>query len=275
MLKLVSWNMNRKPLWGELSLGQEIPFDVALVQEAVPPSDSAVLDVVPPAAEPWSTQGWKTRTFRTAIASLSRGVTLVSHMQTPGHKARQGAMEVSRFGTLTLADVLVDGSFALTAASAYGAWESSEKREDLIYADASVHRILSDLAQLVTSREGHRIIVAGDLNILYGYGEYGDEYWADRYRTVFDRAAAMGLVFKGPQFPHGRQADPWPEELPRGSKNVPTFHHNRQTPATASRQLDFVFASETIANNVDTCALNRVDQWGSSDHCRVAITVHL
>jgi hypothetical protein len=35
----------------------------------------------------------------------------------------------------------------------------------------------------------------------------------------------------------GRQAEPWPDELPTDSRCVPTYHHTRQTPATATRQL--------------------------------------
>lgn len=35
--------------------------------------------------------------------------------------------------------------------------------------------------------------MAGALNILRGFGEYGDECWAARYKTVFDRMEAMVL----------------------------------------------------------------------------------
>ncbi len=102
----------------------------------------------------------------------------------------------------------------------------------------------------------------------------GSLYWKGRYDTVFDRMAALGLKFVGPQASAGgRQAEPWPEELPEGSLNVPTFHSNSQTPATASRQLDFVFASESIADRVTVKALNRVEEWGQSDHCRIMIEV--
>jgi hypothetical protein len=52
-------------------------------------------------------------------------------------------------------------------------------------------------------------------------------YWKARYDTVFERAEALGLRFVGPQYPNGRQADPWPVELPRDSLCVPTFHHSR------------------------------------------------
>lgn len=73
---------------------------------------------------------------------------------------------------------------------------------------------------------------------------------------------ALGLSFVGPQAPNGRQADPWPDELPRISKNVPTYHTNRQTPLTCTRQLDFVFASLPLAERVRVKALNQPDEWG-------------
>jgi endonuclease/exonuclease/phosphatase family metal-dependent hydrolase len=142
------------------------------------------------------------------------------------------------------------------------------------YADASAHRLVSDLSGLIGQQKGHKIIVAGDFNILYGYGEYRSSYWGKRYNTVFDRIDALGLRFVGPQAPEGgRQAEPWPEELPEGSLNVPTFHSNSQTPATASRQLDFVFASDSIADRVMVKALNGIKEWGPSDHCRIMINV--
>ena len=86
----------------------------------------------------------------------------------------------------------------------------------------------------------------------------------------------MGLTCIGPQAPNGRQAQPWPAELPQDSVNVPTFHTNRQTPATATAtatpQLDFVFASEPIADQVSAAARNGMDEWGPSDHCRIETT---
>jgi len=109
--------------------------------------------------------------------------------------------------------------------------------------------------------------------VLNGYGEHGNVYWAARYQSVFDRAKAMGLVFVGPQSPQGRRADPPADELPEGSRDVPTYRHSRQTPATATRQLDFVFATANVADKVAVRALNRVDEWGPSDHCRLAISV--
>ena len=51
------------------------------------------------------------------------------------------------------------------------------------------------------------------------------------------------------------------------------YHTNRQTPTTATRQLDFVFASENIAENVQVCALHDLEDWGPSDHCRIGIEI--
>ena len=85
--------------------------------------------------------------------------------------------------------------------------------------------------------------------------------------------AALGFKFVGPQAPNGRRAEPWPDELPRGSENVPTYYRPGQSPQTCTRQLDFVFASGKLAERVRVKALNEPDQWGPSDHCRVEIEV--
>ena len=159
----------------------------------------------------------------------------------------------------------------------YSMWENPHSSTDSgwIVSDASAHRLVSDLSAFIGTQDGHRILAAGDLNILHGYGEHGNEYWAGRYGSVFDRMEALGVPFVGPQHPCGRQADPWPDELPPESKNVPTYHTNRRTPGTATRQLDFVFASKGMADSVCVRALNDPDpdKWGPSDHCRIEIEV--
>ena len=113
------------------------------------------------------------------------------------------------------------------------------------------------------------VIAAGDLNLMHGYSADGSPYWAARYRTVFDRLEAMGLSLVGPQFPDGRRACPWPATLLRDSRNVPTWHTIGRSPATADRQLDYVFASPGLA--LTARALNELDEWGPSDHCRIAM----
>ncbi len=81
-------------------------------------------------------------------------------------------------------------------------------------------------------------------------------------------------VFRSPA-PHGRQADPRPEGLPADTGNVPTFYPPGKSPATALHQLDYVFASHGFHDTVKVRALNDVEEWGSSDHCRLLIEIDL
>ena len=273
MVKLISWNIaQRQEAWRCLP---DLAADVALLQEATaPPPDVARRIEVGPA--PWEIPGNEAnRRWRAAIARLSDRVAVQWLVPNRLDVAKPDELGVSRLGTLAAAMLTMPSGEAFVAVSMYALWERPHDStgSSWIYADASAHRLISDLSALVGRQAGHRIIAAGDLNILHGYGEGGGEYWGSRYATVFERMRALGLDFVGPQAPSGRQADPWPDELPRTSMNVPTYHTNRQTPGTATRQLDFVFASTDLVERIRVTALNDPDQWGPSDHCRVAIDI--
>jgi len=275
-MKLITWNMaHRGEAWRYLL---DSGADVALLQEAAaPPADVAPAIEVDSA--PWETAGvGVSRQWRTAVANLSKQYDLRWFQPRSIDVANYGELAVSRLGTLAAAALTLPTGEELIVISIYGTWErpDSATGSGWIYADASVHRVISDLTFFIGQQSGHRIIVAGDLNVLYGYGESGSPYWASRYQTVFDRLSALGLAFVGPQAPNGRLADPWPEhELPHDSKNVPTFHTNKQTPATATRQLDFVFASAAFRDRLRVTALNDPDHWGPSDHCVVEIEIEI
>lgn len=90
---------------------------------------------------------------------------------------------------------------------------------------------------------------------------------------VWKRMEDLGLEFIGPQAPHGRQAHPVPDYLPSDTGNVVTFHRPGQRVKDADQQLDYVFASRGFHESVTTRALNSVEEWGSSDHCRLLIDV--
>ena len=75
-----------------------------------------------------------------------------------------------------------------------------------------------------------------------------------RNAAVFDRMFSIGLPVIGPN-------------------NGPTYYHPLEKPATATRQLDYVFASKSMLDSVSTRALNSEDEWGPSDHCRILIEV--
>ena len=272
-MKIISWNIaHSKDPWRYL-LNSDA--DIALLQEASkPPTEfSQHIEVD---NDSWVTiDGGSHNKWRTAVVKLSKNVSVDWIEAKPLSVARVGEFGVSQQGTLAAAIVTGGGGESLVVVSMYALWEGplAFTNSRWSFADGSAHRIVSDLSAFIGRQHQHRIVAAGDLNILYGYGERGNLHWKQRYMTVFDRMEALGLPFAGPQSPNGRQACPWPEELPRESKNVPTFRYNRNDPKTAKRQLDFVFASESLSESVSVRALNEVDQWGPSDHCQVEIEI--
>ncbi len=215
------------------------------------------------------------RAWRAAVVKLSDRVQVNWIEAKSIAEAEAGELAVSRLGTLVAARVTSPGGEPFVCVSMYSPWTTphASTGSSWIVSDTSAHHIVSDLSAFIGRQHGHRIVAAGDLNVLYGHGEHGSTYWAERYETVFTRMKALGLRFLGPQAPNGRQADPWPEELPRNSRNVPTYHTTHQSPATATRQLDFVFASEGFADSLTVRAINAPDQWGPSDHCRLEIEI--
>lgn len=272
-MKIISWNIaHRCEPWRCLL---DTDADIALLQEAAePPSGVSQRIEVDP--DPWNTDGGGGGLgWRAAVVKLSKEVSVDWIKAKPISKAISGDFAVSQVGTLAAARVTPSSGKPLIVISMYAPWTRphASTKSSWIISDISAHRLVSDLSAFIGRQRNHRIIAAGDLNILYGYGDYGSPYWKARYQTVFGRMEALGLLFVGPQAPHGRQACPWPAELPRASGNVPTFHSNHQTPATATRQLDFVFASADLADSVCVRAINEPDQWGPSDHCRLQIEI--
>ena len=270
-MRIISWNMaHRRESWYHLL---NLKPDIALLQEASePPEDIKHEFQIDP--EPWFTEGTgNNRRWRTAIARFEGSIDIDWIKPYPISQADYKQFAVSRIGTLTAAKVREKGGEELILISMYALWESPHQStgSTWIYSDASVHRLISDLSVFIGQQNGHRILTAGDLNSLFGYGENGNPYWAERYATIFSRMDALGFKFIGPQAPNGRQAEPWPSELPRTSKNVPTYHSTRQNPVSASRQLDFVFTSSEIAQNCEVSALNDPEDWGPSDHCVIQI----
>ena len=238
-MRLVSWNMARVAgHWHDLVADAEL--DVALLQEAVPPPSELIRETIPAPDEAWVTPG-ANRRFSVAVARLSDRVSFRRIPTKSLPEATQDELGVSLPGTLAACEVKGESGEPLVVASVYGAWgwPVPWKKGGWIYADASVHRLISDLSALVAAQRGHRVIVAGDLNVLFGHGEQRSDYWRIRYQTVFDRMDAIGMPFIGPQYPFGEQASPWPDELLVGSKNVPTFRTRKYDHASATRQLRF------------------------------------
>ena len=253
MIRLLSYNMAKRPsAWEDvISSGA----DVAMLQEFANPS--SVNGTIRVDGEPWQNKvEHHEHVWRNGVAALSDDVTI-------------------RWFKPHIAEVIPADGQPLIVMSLYALWQKpdSSTGSSWIYADASAHRLISDLSAFVGSVRGHRVIAAGDLNIFRGYGDKGSPYWKARYDSVFDRMAALGLRFMGPRQPNGRPAQTLMSFMPEDTKNVPTYYHNTETIETATHQLDFVFASESIADRVSVRALNGVEEWGRSDHCRVVIEV--
>ncbi len=301
MIKVISWNIaKRQQPWRLLA---QSDADVALLQEATPPPDdvvrlrgsklppsvdTGVLDIGP--QETWDSHWWNSDWWRgrwkalydrwPMVVRLSSRVKVEWFKQVgPTAPIEPDEIAVSGIGTITAAKVTpsVGAIEPFIVVSMYGFWlrTHSSTKSSWIYSDATVHRIISDLSAFIGQEDPlkHRILAAGDLNLMYGYAEGGNTYWARRYQTVFDRMEALGLTFLGPQAPNGRQAHPWPDELPIDSRNVPTYHPTARKPEAATRQLDYVFASKGFADTISVRALNSPEEWGPSDHCRIEILV--
>lgn len=267
-MKIVSWNINRKvEAWQSLVTSD---YDIALLQEAAPPPIGLFPESHINPGE-WQTIGVAKRNWRTAIVKLSDNVDIEWISCKPLESAERGELAVSRMGTIAGARVTQAGQRPLILFSCYAPWEYHHMSSVLL-SDASAHRIISDLSSFIGRDK--LIIAAGDFNILNRYGEHGSNYWGSRYASVFDRFDAIGLPFAGPQHPHGRQADPWPDELPKDSKDVPTYYPPQRNPQGATRQIDFVFCSPQLTDHISVQAINGIEDWGPSDHCRVNIDLY-
>ena len=142
------------------------------------------------------------------------------------------------------------------------------------YYDGSVHRIISDLSAFIgrTDPGTHSILAAGDLNMEFSRANEKSP-WLRRERTIIDRMAALCLEMLGPQYPNGRKADTTPERLPPDTRNVPTYRYLKEPLETITWQLDWAFASRGFHQDIIVRALNQVEEWGSSDHCRLLIEI--
>ena len=74
----------------------------------------------------------------------------------------------------------------------------------------------------------------------------------------------------GPQTPNGRQTETLATGESANSRNVVTYHLPGKKPETTSSiQLDYVFASRSFHEGVTVRAMNSVEEWDASDHCRL------
>lgn len=286
--KIVCWNINksREP-WRQLS---QMDADIALLQEAgqVPSDVAGEFDTGP--VEHWNSHVWNSCWHKdrweklydrwTMVVKLSDQVEVEWFKQvSPVDKVWKDEIAVSGIGTIAAARILPEDSELFFAVSMYARWKTPhplvQNRFQVGFPDGSAHRIISDLSAFIgdTDPSTHRIVAAGDLNMIYGTLDKCFKGFSVRERTVWDRMKALGFEFIGPQHPYGRMAEPTPACLPEDTKNVPTYWPNGKPAEAAIDQLDYVFASRGFHEKVRVHALNSVEDWGASDHCRLCIEV--
>lgn len=282
-ITVVSWNIaKRHEAWRQLV---QMDADVALLQETTGGVPSAVVGAVYAGPEEHWREGRCEGLYDRwpMVVRLSDRVEVEWFKQVgPISETAADEIAVSGIGTIAAARVAPrDGDARpFIAVSMYARWakphSSTGSKWRVGYADGSAHRIISDLSAFIGDIDPstHRILAAGDLNMIYGATDDNPLALPARDRTVTDRMAALGLELLGPWYPDGgRQACPTPQGLPPDTRNVPTYHTASQTPETAQNQLDYVFASRGFHENVTVRALNAVEEWGASDHCRLLIEI--
>ncbi len=277
MVRIVCWNIaKRRAPWNELL---QMDADVALLQEADPIAAPTSIDTSP--YQPEATYGYGRWPM---VVKLSDNVRV--EWFKPVNAAQVGMepneIAVSDSNTIAAARVTpIDCGEPFIVFSMYARWIKPVVKSSWSagYADASAHRIISDLSAFIgyLNPASHRILAAGDLNTIYEETVYSLQ---PRDTTVFDRMEALGLGFVGPRWPDAdKQADPVPKGLPEGTRNVPTYLSAHQLKLLRSEgtftghQLDYVFASRGFDQNVSVHAMNDPARWGPSDHCRVVIDV--
>ena len=283
---VVCWNIaRRQEPWRQLAA---MDADVALLQEATPPPPDVAAEVDTGPSEHWDAR-WhegcvEGRVDRLLdrwpmVVRLSDRVEVEWFRQVgPISETEEDEIAVSGIGTIAAARVIPREAPPFIVASMYARWikpHPSTGNRWAQFSDGSTHRIISDLSAFIGSADPgtHRILAAGDLNLIHGATRSQSTVHPVRDRTVLDRMDALGLEFLGPRYPAGRRADPAPPGLPTDTLNVPTFHHSTESPATASLQLDYVFASRGFHERVGVRALNAAEEWGASDHCRLLVEI--
>lgn len=277
MVKIVCWNIaKRSQPWNELL---EMGVDVALLQEADPVALPAPAETSPYLLE--RTSGYDRWPL---VVKLSDNVQVewFKPVNAAQVSIEPDEVAVSDSNTIAAARVtpLPDGE-PFMVFSMYARWIRPAVKTSWSagYADASAHRIISDLSAFIgyLNPASHRILAAGDLNTIYQETRYSLQ---PRDTTVFDRMEALGLEFIGPRWPDAdRQANPVPMGLPSDTENVPTYLSAQQMKAMRSadtftgHQLDYVFASKGFDQDISVHAMNAPARWGSSDHCRLWIEV--
>jgi len=268
-MRIVTWNMDhwrrsqeqRDATWAFLK--QAIRPDVALLQEALPPDGVGPVvfhngGMHDDRGDKARDSGWGSAVvaFGAEIRSIDSATTPFSKKPNPILRTFPGAVAVAE----------LPDSEPIVLVSVYGVIDRG-------YADATMHRILSDLTPLVDERRGKRIVVAGDMNITTqwsakhrGFLRGLHEECLRRDQTVFDRFKALGLtnVVNGPGPLDGCGC-----AAGDACRHVQTQRHDK---STFPWQNDYVFLSkDLIESGYGMELITSEDAWNLSGHCPIVV----
>jgi endonuclease/exonuclease/phosphatase family metal-dependent hydrolase len=257
-VRVVSWNLDhwqgsaerRAEAWRYLddTLAQELDWDVALLQECVPPAVRAGVVFRPVRGGPWGT------------AVVTRGA-----------EVRHCDLEDDSLpGCLVAAEVDLGERGELTVVSMYGLNEfrkwAGEQTSAYRYTITSAHRLLSDLTPLIDLRSRVRsprpLVLAGDLNV----STQLDPPDRERHANALERFASMGLTDAWEVSPDKVPADDCVCADAPGCGHVRTHRHRN---SAKPWQDDYVFVNRRLT--VVSCR-TIIDEhtWQRSDHAPVA-----
>ena len=231
MIRVISWNVAcRKEPWHWLAkMAKRGEADIALLQEAGSPPEGLIPPVRYENDIHWDRAFYNRWPL---VVQLSDRVEVEWFRQVPPW-SEIGEREIGASGIGTMAAARVaprdKPEEAFIAVSMYARWTTAHpsvgKKRRGIYADLSAHRILSDLSTFIDYADPsrHRILAAGDLNLVYTATDYGGHF--RRERTVWDRFDALGLEFLGPQAPNGTPTGVAPAGYERGHEERPDVLH--------------------------------------------------
>ena len=201
------------------------------------------------------------RSFASAVVAIGNH-TITPRPPTELHEVVDGDLACSHPGQFAVADIRLDGGRRVTVVSLYGIWDRMTDSGDL-YAEATLHRAISDLTVVFQARDAANVLVAGDLNI-YSYSDGTPA--GERGLTVLSRLSAYGLEICGP---FRLAAEPPLAGCPCAKvdcRHVNTYRYQSR-PESRPHQLDFFFASASLRERLVTCTADPDPNWAEhSDH---------
>jgi exonuclease III len=261
-MTVATWNIDhwkrtpsqRQVAWERL---QNSDYDIALLQETVPPAGVRRQDVV------WHEIG-RQRRFGSAVVSL-KGWPIEEISTAKSCESYLAFPLLGTFpGSVAIARLHPPGLRPVTVVSVYTVID--------VYATTTLFRQVADLIPLFDSVHGDRIVLGGDLNI--STQTIGNQ-WA-RYKAAFGAIESLGLVdlfrtVNDRPRPIGADC-----ECNLADCYHVTTHRNAARATGPGFHLDYLFASEALAAR---CNRLRLDDdtaaWQLSDHCPVVAEIEL